>query len=62
MADETYLGDGLYASCDGFQVILRAPREAGDHYVALEPDVLEAFNRFVATLPYRFSLKVVNHE
>jgi hypothetical protein len=25
--NETYLGDGLYASFDGWQVKLRAPRE-----------------------------------
>ena len=26
-SDETYLGDGLYASFDGFSFVLRAPRE-----------------------------------
>ena len=31
--DETYLGDGLYASFDGWQFRLRAPREFGDHIV-----------------------------
>jgi hypothetical protein len=36
---ETYLGDGLYASFDGFMITLRAPREGGDHWVGLEPDV-----------------------
>jgi hypothetical protein len=30
-AHETYLGDGLYASFDGWQVKLRAPRDGGDH-------------------------------
>ena len=25
MTDETYLGDGLYASFDGYQIWLRAP-------------------------------------
>ena len=43
---EFYLGDGLYASFDGFMFILRAPREGGDHYVGLEPDVVDAFLRF----------------
>lgn len=33
---ETYLGDGLYASFDGWQIYLRAPREDGDHFVALD--------------------------
>lgn len=45
--NETYLGDGLYASFDGYQICLRAPRDFGDHTVFLEPPVLIAFNRFV---------------
>jgi hypothetical protein len=39
---ETYLGDGLYASFDGFMITLRAPREHGDHWVGLEPNVFAA--------------------
>lgn len=35
---ETYLGDGLYVSFDGWQIVLRAPRQEGDHWVALEPE------------------------
>jgi len=46
---EVYLGDGLYASFDGFMFVLRAPRGAdGDHWVALEPRVLAAFDEFRA--------------
>lgn len=44
---ETYLGDGLYASHDGYMVFLRAPRENGDHFVGLEPEVLQSFMQFV---------------
>ena len=47
---EVYLGDGLYASFDGWHVVLRAPREAGDHVVALEPEVLRAFHDYLAEL------------
>jgi hypothetical protein len=47
---ETYLGDGLYASTDGYAITLRAPREGGDHYVVLEPVVLQAFERYVREL------------
>ena len=39
---ERYLGDGLYASFDGFMFKLRAPRSDGDHWVGLEPDVYKA--------------------
>lgn len=44
---ETYLGDGLYASFDGFAIWLRAPRETGDHVVALEPQVYRELVNFV---------------
>ncbi len=50
MMMETYLGDGLYASFDGWQIILRAPREDGDHYVALEPSVFEALLHYRKTV------------
>lgn len=43
---EVYLGDGLYAEFDGYQFILRASRIGGDHWVALEPEVLKAFDDF----------------
>jgi hypothetical protein len=38
--NETYLGDGLYASFDGFMITLRAPRDRGDHWMGLEPLIL----------------------
>lgn len=46
-ARETYLGDGLYASDDGFMVTLRAPRDGGDHWVGLEPEVIESLLRLL---------------
>jgi hypothetical protein len=49
---EVYLGDGLYASFDGFQVQLRAPRGGEDHVVFLEPGVLQAFLEFVKRVPW----------
>ena len=45
--DEIYLGDGLYASFDGFQVCLRAPRVDGDHVVYLEDFTLKNFLKFL---------------
>jgi hypothetical protein len=45
--NEEYLGDGLYISYDGFQFVLRAPRNEGNHYVALEPDIFAAFLRYI---------------
>lgn len=39
---ETYLGDGVYARFDGYQIWIRTPREGGDHEIALEPGVFDA--------------------
>jgi hypothetical protein len=44
---ERYLGDGLYASFDGYMVTLTAPRQNGaTHWVGLEPTVFSALIRF----------------
>ena len=45
--NEIYLGDGLYASYDGYQICLRAPRGGHDHYVYLDALTLAAFEVFV---------------
>jgi hypothetical protein len=47
---ECYLGDGLYASFDGWQIVLRAPRPGGAHWVGLDPEVISAFGAFLADL------------
>lgn len=45
---KTYLGDGLYASHDGFQVTLSAENGAeSTNTVHLEPEVLAAFVKFL---------------
>jgi hypothetical protein len=44
---ETYLGDGLYASFDGYHIVLRAPRDGQpDSVVYLEPAVYNALQLF----------------
>ena len=49
--EETYLGDGLYVSRDAYGTItLRAPRGEGDHYVVLEPNVLDTFKLWLSTV------------
>lgn len=47
MIKETYLSDGLYASYDGFQIKLRAPRINGNHEVYMEHSFLEDFIKYV---------------
>ncbi len=48
---ETYLGDGCYVSFDGYHVRLRAPRESGDHFVWLEPEVYRALLAWISSHP-----------
>ena len=43
---EKYLGDGVYASFDGYQIWLRTPRHGGIHEIALEPKVFEALLQY----------------
>lgn len=47
MAEETYLGDGLYARYNGQEIWLRAPREGGDDEVCLNTGMLEQLRNLV---------------
>lgn len=55
--DESYLGDGLYATFDGWQMILRAPRSEGDHWVALEPKTFDAMVRFAEYINGKYNVE-----
>ncbi len=46
-AEPTYLGDGLYASYDGYQFWLIADDPESTKRVALEPVVFDAFLEYV---------------
>ena len=41
-----HLGDGLYASFDGYQIWLRAERDGRWHEVAIDQHVYEALVRY----------------
>lgn len=47
---ETYIGDGLYASFDGYQIQLRAPQSHGDQFVYLEPSVYVSLLEYAKTI------------
>lgn len=47
---QRYLGDGLYADCDGYQIRLYADRETGRHEVFLDRYVLEALIHYAKDL------------
>lgn len=44
--ERVYLGDGLFAQHDGFHIWLMAERDGVEHTVALEPEVLHAFDNY----------------
>lgn len=51
MKGATYLGDGLYASFDGYQIRLYAERGDGTtHEVFLDDSTLANFETFVAAM------------
>ncbi len=58
--DESYIGDGLYATFDGWQIILRAPRSDGDHWVALEPELFTNLVRFAERINGKYQVHHFN--
>ena len=49
MADETYLGDAVYARWDGYYIALTSGR--ADQTIYLDPSVWENLRRFVEAIP-----------
>ena len=47
---KSYLGDGVTASFDGYHIWLRTPRGGETHEVALEFEVLAAFEKYLRDL------------
>ena len=54
--NRSYLGDGLYATFDGWQIVLRAPRSDGDHWVALEPETFTTLVRFAERINGKYGV------
>ena len=49
-SEPEYLGDGVYATCDGSYIWIKTERENGWHMIALEPEVLDALNAYADRL------------
>lgn len=45
-----YLGDGVYAGFDGYQIWLWAERDGQEHSIALEAEVMASLAHYVADL------------
>lgn len=48
---QMYLGDGVYASFDGFNIWLRTERNGRVHEIALEPEVLGLLTKYADAVP-----------
>jgi hypothetical protein len=55
MKNETYLGDAVYASFDGYQIWLRTG-DGGNQRIALEPEVLRALDAYRKELQAAYNL------
>lgn len=44
---KTYIGDGAYAEFDGFNLKLWTPRQDGEHYIYLDPQVWQTLLDFM---------------
>lgn len=44
----TYLGDGVYATFDGYHIWLYTESESGVHEIALEPPVYQNLQAFAS--------------
>jgi hypothetical protein len=52
MNKETYLGDGVYAHYDGYQIWLRAERDGRSHEIAIDDHTYFALLRYVKDKPW----------
>lgn len=46
LPDDQYLGDGVYASFDGYYLVLDLRAQDNTTRIALEPQVLDALSRY----------------
>ncbi len=49
---DEYIGDGVYVQHDGFGIMLKTQREAGAHWVYLEPEVFEALLQYAIKIKW----------
>lgn len=47
---DRYLGDGVYASFDGYHIVLDLRAQDSTTRIALEPSALTALNRYVSDI------------
>ena len=55
--DEIYLGDGLYATFDGWMMNIRTQRGQIEHWVALEPETFQALVKFANYINKKYDVE-----
>lgn len=60
--DAEYLGDGVYASFDGWQIWLTTTRENGTHTIAIEPITLDRLLAYRDSLAAKPGQEAPTHE
>lgn len=58
LQDQTYLGDGVYAAHDGYQIWLGVDRNGRQERVALEPAVFAALVQYEQKLRMKYAAGV----
>lgn len=56
MSHARYIGDGVYAQFDGYNVVLTTGshlEHKRDQLICMEPEVIESFTRYIADLKNR---------
>jgi hypothetical protein len=53
----TYLGDGVYASFDGFNINLHVGAHNNPAFVAIEPEVLRSLLQYAKTINTTFGVE-----
>ena len=51
--EDRYLGDGVYASFDGYQIWLKADRDERQHAIALDAETFDALMKYQRDLAAR---------
>lgn len=55
IGDKIYLGDEVYAMCDGYSIVLSIYREGVEQTIFLEPDVLANLDSFRRAIAEQYS-------
>jgi hypothetical protein len=56
-SDECWLGDGVTATFNGYDITLSTPRDGAEHWIALEPEAIRSLVRFARRIDAKYDAK-----